>query len=69
MIHEAHEEPRRFSHITHHASRMTRAYWRDGLVLAFLALLTLLFFWPIVLAGYWLPRGGGDLVSFLWPQY
>ena len=35
----------------------------------FLALLTILFFWPVFFAGYWLPHGGGDLVSFLWPQY
>jgi hypothetical protein len=42
---------------------------RDLLALGFLVLLTLLFFWPVFFAGYWLPRGGGDLVSFLWPQY
>ncbi|HSD84041.1 MAG TPA: hypothetical protein VLG46_09295, partial [Anaerolineae bacterium] len=44
-------------------------YSRDLLALAFLALLTILFFWPVFFAGYWLPHGGGDLVSFLWPQY
>jgi hypothetical protein len=64
-----HEEPRRISRLTHHASRIAHSYWRDALALAFLALLTILFFWPVFLAGYWLPRGGGDLVSFLWPQY
>jgi len=26
------------------------------------------FFWPVLLQGYWIPRGGGDLVSFLWPM-
>jgi hypothetical protein len=43
--------------------------WRDGAALAVLALLTVLFFWPVFFAGDWLPHGGGDLVSFLWPQY
>lgn len=28
-----------------------------------------LFFWPVTLAGFWLPAGGGDLASFLWPNY
>lgn len=27
------------------------------------------FFWPLLLTGHWIPRGGGDLVSFLWPLY
>ncbi|NTU65373.1 MAG: YfhO family protein, partial [Chloroflexi bacterium] len=31
--------------------------------------LTVFFFWPVFFASDWLPRGGGDLVSFLWPQY
>ena len=42
---------------------------RDGLALLFLAIITLAFFWPLIWQGYWLPQGGGDLVSFLWPQY
>ena len=42
---------------------------RDLLAPGFLALLTILFFWPVFFAGRWLPHGGGDLVSFLWPQY
>jgi hypothetical protein len=57
----------------HDARRTTpysaRRYSRDFLALGFLALLTVLFFWPVFFAGYWIPRGGGDLVSFLWPQY
>ncbi|CAG0933712.1 hypothetical protein TFLX_03189 [Thermoflexales bacterium] len=52
-----------------HVSRRLPAGWHDLLALAFLALLTVLFFWPVFFAGYWLPQGGGDLVSFLWPQY
>lgn len=69
MIHEVPDEPRSRSRITHYAARITQSIWRDALALAFLALLTVLFFWPVFFAGYWLPRGGGDLVSFLWPQY
>ncbi len=71
MIHEVHEEPRTMSRITPsgHASRIAHSYWRDALALALLGVLTVLFFWPVFFAGYWLPRGGGDLVSFLWPQY
>lgn len=41
----------------------------DLACLALLALVVLAFFWPLLLAGYWIPRGGGDLVSFLWPMY
>ena len=48
---------------------MRERYFHDLLALGCLALLTILFFWPIFFAGYWLPHGGGDLVSFLWPQY
>ncbi len=44
-------------------------YSRDLLAFGILALLTLLFFWPVFFARYWIPHGGGDLVSFLWPQY
>jgi hypothetical protein len=41
----------------------------DGLALASLALAALVFFWPLSLGLGWIPRGGGDLVSFLWPTY
>jgi hypothetical protein len=44
-------------------------YARDALAFVFLGLLTILFFWPVFFAGHWIPHGGGDLVSFLWPQY
>ena len=42
---------------------------RDVWAVIFLAAVTLTFFWPLLLAGKFIPRGGGDLVSFLWPQY
>lgn len=41
----------------------------DLICLALLALAVAAFFWPLLLAGQWIPRGGGDLVSFLWPMY
>ena len=42
----------------------------DAIALSVLFLATLLFFWPLVLGGDWhIPKGGGDLESFLWPTY
>ncbi len=53
--------------------RRLRAIQRARLLdIASVTLLTLAvvaFFWPLIFAGCWLPRGGGDLVSFLWPMY
>ncbi|MDP6792629.1 MAG: hypothetical protein QF660_01105 [Anaerolineales bacterium] len=35
-----------------------------------LLIATLVFFWPLLLGGEWhIPKGGGDLESFLWPTY
>ncbi len=48
---------------------MRRSLRLDLLALVFLALLTLLFFWPVTFNLGWIPRGGGDLVSLLWPHY
>ncbi|MBI4770853.1 MAG: hypothetical protein HY784_10705, partial [Chloroflexi bacterium] len=41
----------------------------DLLALVCLALLTLIFFWPVTLGLGWIPHGGGDLASLLWPNY
>ena len=49
--------------------RRWQSWAPDGLALAGLALLALIFFWPVSLGQGWIPRGGGDLVSFLWPTY
>ena len=49
--------------------RRWQSWAPDGLALAGLALLALIFFWPLSLGQGWVPRGGGDLVSFLWPTY
>jgi hypothetical protein len=42
---------------------------RDLAALALLTLAVVAFFWPLILTQAWIPRGGGDLVSFLWPMY
>jgi len=41
----------------------------DALALSLLGGLTLIFFGPVTLNRGWIPQGGGDLVSFLWPTY
>ena len=47
-----------------------RAHWReDATAFLFLALATAVFFWPVIMGRAWLPRGGGDSVSFLYPMY
>ncbi len=47
-----------------------KTFWRgDILALAFLAFVTLIFFWPAVTGQAWIPRGGGDSVSFIFPMY
>jgi len=46
-----------------------RRHRHDGIALAALAGLALLFFWPVTFNAAWIPRGGGDLASFLWPTY
>ncbi|RLC77305.1 MAG: hypothetical protein DRJ03_17550 [Chloroflexi bacterium] len=51
------------------AMRQHRERFLDLAVLVLLALVVAAFFWPLLFAGQWIPRGGGDLVSFLWPLY
>jgi hypothetical protein len=43
--------------------------WCDLGVLACAALAVLVFFWPLLAGRGWVPRGGGDLVSFIWPMH
>lgn len=45
------------------------AAWRDVAALAALTAACAAFFAPVLFGGYWLPRGGGDLASFLYPMY
>ncbi|MDX1412547.1 MAG: YfhO family protein [Candidatus Promineifilaceae bacterium] len=64
--------------LTYHAHTHSRSslphyiktYWRgDFLSLLLLALATLIFFGPVVIGQAWIPRGGGDSVSFIYPMY
>lgn len=41
----------------------------DLIALAALTVIALAFFWPVTSGAAWIPRGGGDLASFLWPTY
>ena len=41
----------------------------DLLAIFLLALTCAGFYWRILFGGAWMPSGGGDLVSFLWPTY
>jgi len=42
---------------------------RNVAPVALLALAAVLFFWPVVSGHAWLPKGGGDSVSYLFPMY
>lgn len=44
-------------------------FGREAMALLLLVALICAFFWPLVVGGYWLPWGGGDLASFLWPTW
>ena len=55
---------------THSLSEYIRSNWRGDLAaLVFLLAAVLIFFLPVVLGRAWIPRGGGDSVSFLYPMY
>lgn len=41
----------------------------DWLALGMITLAVLVFYVPVWLMGKWIPSGGGDLVSFIWPTY
>lgn len=50
--------------------RLHGDYHRDALALGALGLATAGFFWRLLFtSGVWMPIGGGDLVSFLYPLY
>lgn len=44
-------------------------FGQDFSAIGIIALLTILFFFPLWGRGVWLPHGGGDAVSFLYPMY
>ena len=43
--------------------------WREAATISLLALAVVIFFWPVISGQAWLPAGGGDSVSFLYPNY
>ena len=49
--------------------RLTGGLWRDAVSLCFLAIAAMIFFWPVVSGTAWLPKGGGDSVSYIFPMY
>jgi len=56
------------------AGHSTRRSWHrgrlfDGGAVLILTLVALLFFWPVLLAGYAFPKGGGDLWGQLYPVW
>ena len=54
----------------HGRRRLASDYHRDILALGVIALATLGFFWQLFFTDdTWMPAGGGDLVSFLYPRY
>ncbi len=56
--------------MAHSQPASTTAHFRADLAaLLLITLAALVFFAPVWAGGGWLPYGGGDLVSFLWPTY
>jgi len=54
----------------HRRGRLAQDYHRDVLALGVIALATIGFFWQLFFTDdTWMPSGGGDLVSFLYPLY
>src|SRR5579859_7918229 len=41
----------------------------DVAAIAVVVILDVLLFWPVFFEGQFVPRGGGDLVSFIYPRY
>jgi len=58
-----HESP-----LTHVLKRLVISR-SDWLAVGLITLAVIAFFAPVLFGGFWLPNGGGDLVSFLWPTY
>jgi hypothetical protein len=54
----------------HRRGHLHSDYYRDALAVGALGLATAGFFWRLLFtSGVWMPVGGGDLVSFLYPLY
>ena len=48
---------------------LRREWHRDVLAVGVLVLAGLGFFWPLLFSQSWIPKGGGDLASFIYPIY
>ena len=46
-----------------------RPWLVDASMLGLLAVVVIIFFWPVLWGRAWIPYGGGDLVSFIYPMY
>ena len=53
----------------HRRSVLRRDHHRDVLAVGALVLATIAFFWPLFFTTTWIPKGGGDLSSFIYPIY
>jgi uncharacterized membrane protein YfhO len=52
-----------------HRKYLQRPWLADVVAMLLLALTVLLFFWPVIWNQAWIPKGGGDSVSFIYPMY
>jgi uncharacterized membrane protein YfhO len=52
-----------------HRKQLQTPWLADVVSLLLLALAILLFFWPVIWSQAWIPKGGGDSVSFIYPMY
>jgi hypothetical protein len=48
---------------------LNKSWVRESSALAVLATAVVVFFWPVLANEAWIPHGGGDLVSFVYPMY
>lgn len=53
----------------HRRGRLVRDWHRDALAVGVLVLAVLAFYWPLFFTESWIPKGGGDLSSFIYPIY
>lgn len=51
------------------SERLRGSLRREGPPLILIGLAVVIFFWPVISGQAWLPKGGGDSVSFIYPMY
>lgn len=49
--------------------RLAGALWPELMPVLVIGLAAVIFFWPVLTGQGWLPKGGGDSVSFIYPMY